>query len=353
MKNMKTTQSDNLKTWKKKLTCFLRDPLFLSRWVDPLYFHRERNRLSVSSYNIDSRSRWYPYERDISMFVEDMHNGIMPFTHIHREDSQFAVRLDPPREGLEAVIAEALGGKRRQWDLPDALCDFIREASQSLFFYGKLVYEILCETDSKGAISKFSFISVPPLSVKRVFGVGIQVIPWWVAKHSHIKVGIYRIPKKKMLYLEFPQRLGGRKGLKKILKRLDVLSKQLIPEFQMEAMKEQRNIGFDINKYVRAKYLEKAQITRRLGWNQRKVPEKELLEYYSLYRRLNFALSQAIVREHILETVNQSLNGSLLNLGTRIVIDGIPSSKQIEAQFPVLKAGNLEFTALFKITSII
>ena len=347
---MKTTPNNILKDCKEKIISFLKDPLFLSRWVDPYYSRRETNRISVAAHGSSYRWRWYPYEREIHMFVEDMHNGIMPY-RLYSDQSQFEVKLDSKGDGLEALISEALHGDRYGYGLAEALSDFIRDATRDLFFYGRIAYEITYETDDD-KILKFNFDSINPLSLIKFFGSYLQIIPWWVARLSRVKVGMHRILKKKMLYIEFPQKLGGRKGLKKILNRLEVLGKELIPEFSMETMKENRNIGFDLNQYTREKYLEKAQITKELGWNQRKIPDNEILEYYSMYRRLKFVLSQAIVREHILETINQCLNGPLLNLGTRILMDGIPSSKQIEAEFKALKAGNLEFTELFKRTTI-
>lgn len=350
LRTMKTTSTNILKSWKEKIVSFLRDPLFLSRWVSPYHPQRETNRISVAAHVGGYRRRLYPHESEIRMFVEDMHSGIMPFTRLHRGQSQFDVHLDPNRDGLEALIAEALHGDR--YDLTDTLCDFIREAAQSLFFYGRIAYEIVYECDVDGRVLKFSFASINPLSITRIFDRYLQLIPWWVARRSHVKAGIRRIPKDKMLYIELPQELGGRKGIEKILKRLSALGKELIPDFHMSAMKENRNIGFDLNKYTKEKYLEKARITRHLGWNQRKIPDNEILEYYSLYRRLKFALSQAIVREQLLEAINQAINGPLLNLGTKILMEGIPNSKQIAAEFQVLKAGNLEFQELFKRTTI-
>jgi len=347
---MKTNPINILKALKEKIIPFIKDPLFLSRWIDPFYSQRETNRLSVAAYGRVYRRHRYDYDREIFMFIEDMHNSIMPFTRLHRNGPKFEVKLDPNLDGLEFLISEALHGKRYGYSLAEALSDFIREATQPLFFYGRIAYEIVYETDVDGKISKFEFESIKPLSIKKVFGNYFQIIPWWVARNIHTKVGVNRIPKEKMLYIEFPKKLGGRKGVKKILKRLEILGKELVPDFQMESIKDNRNIGFDLNQYTREKYLEKAQITKHFGWHQRKIPDNEILEYYSMFRRLKFALSQAIIREHILEAINQSLNGSLLNLKTRIVMDGIPSSKQIEAEFQTLKAGNLEFGELFKTT---
>ena len=336
----------------EKILPFIKDPLFLSRWVLPYYREDEPNRISVSLGSGGYRWVGHDYRGDISMFIQDMYQGIMPFTHIHREGPQFTARLDPGNRELENIVAEALKQEGYQPNLTEALCDFIQSTTHSLFTYGYVTYEIVYETDANGRITSFEFVYVLPLSIRKIFDDYYQVIPWRVAKHSHVKVGIRKIPTQRLLYIEFPKELGGRRNLRNILKRLSVLGKEIIPNFQMETMKNGQNIGFDLKQYVREKYLEKAQLTKCLGWNQRKIPDDEILEYYSIYRHLHFALSQAIIRERILESVNNVLNGKILNLGVKIVMEGVPTSHQIKAEFKALRTGDLEFVKLFKRTII-
>jgi hypothetical protein len=155
-----------------------------------------------------------------------------------------------------------------------------------------------------------------------------------------------------MMLIDFPEELGGRRALKKILKRFSFLSKEMIPKFQMEAIQSNRDIGFDLTQYIHSKYIEKGQLTARFGWHQRKIPDDESLEFYSIYRHLRFASSQAIIREHILDSINKALNGPILNLGTKLVMRGIRSSVQIKSEYKTLHDGDLEFVELFKKTSI-
>lgn len=345
-------QNKILKFWKEHIALLLKDPLFLSRWVLPYYREQESNKISVRVGSGGYKWVGYDYRGDLFMFIEDMYQGIMPFTHMRREESNFVVRLDPPINGRENLIVEALDRRSRRHSLEDALCDFIRNASHSLFIYGKITYEIVCEKDDGGNVTSFELVDIHPLSIKRIFGEFFQIIQWRIAKQSHVKVGVRKIPRKKIVYVEFPKILGGKKGLKKILRRLSVLGKELIPSFQMDAMRDNKNIGFDLNKYVKEKYLEKAQLTKALGWRQRKIPDNEILQYYAMYRNLHFSLGQAIVREHILDAINQALNGSLLNLGTKIVMEGIPSFKQIMSEFATLKNGNVDFADLYKRTTV-
>ena len=46
---MKTTPNNIFLNFKEKITSFLKDPLFLSRWVDPYYPRRETTRISVAA----------------------------------------------------------------------------------------------------------------------------------------------------------------------------------------------------------------------------------------------------------------------------------------------------------------
>jgi len=349
---MKKLQGKLLKFWKEHGQSFISDPLFLSKWVLPYHREEESNKISVRVGSGGYKWVGHNYRGALFMFIEDMYQGIMPFIHLRGQGSSFAVKLNPVMAEKEQLITEALDRRGYRHDLADALCDFIRSATHSLFIYGKIIYEIVYEKGDDGNLTSFEFVDIYPLSVKKSFGGFFQIIPWWIAKHSYVKVGIYRIPKKKIVYIEFPKSLGGRRGLKKILSRLSVLGKEIVPSFQMDAMKENKSIGFDLNQYSKEKYLEKAQLTKMLGWRQRKIPDNEILEYYATYRSLHYSLSQAIIRECILNAVNKALNGPLLNLGTEIVMEGIPNSDQIRSEFKALEAGDIEFMDLYKRTKV-
>ena len=113
-------------------------------------------------------------------------------------------------------------------------------------------------------------------------------------------------------------------------------------------MKNNENLGFDFEEYTRAKYLEKARLTRDLGWHQRQYSDNRILEYYSVHRSLRAALSEAIIREHVLNAVNTALNDPMLSLNVRIVMSGLPTADQIRSKFKRLESENLSFSQLSK-----
>jgi hypothetical protein len=280
-----------------------------------------------------------------------MYNDIMPYRHIIGGGGEnFSATLEPNNPDLEKMVAIGLRGESHRHQLEDAVCDFGRDAAQALFFSGCAVYEIICERDKNGGIEKFMFVHVNPLSVKKILGNYYQFITWSLAKESKIKAGLIKIPKEKIVYIDFPKELGGKRFLRKLLRRLYLLSQELIPDFQMNAIKDNTAVGFNLDKYTHEKYLEQACLTRDFGWNQRKIPDNNILEYYSLYRRLKKRAAQTIVREKMIESINQALNGPLLNLGVKIVVEGMQTKSQIEEQFERFNAGNVEFVDIFNKT---
>ena len=76
---------------------------------------------------------------------------------------------------------------------------------------------------------------------------------------------IIKIPAEKILRIDFPKQLGGKRKLQSMLRRLWQLSKEIIPKFQMDAMKENKQISFNFEDYQKGMYLEKAKLTSVFG----------------------------------------------------------------------------------------
>jgi len=309
---------------------------------------KERDQLSVRVYGEALPEKGYDYRGSVFMFVEDMHNSIMPYLHISREPEQtFTASIEPTNSTVETMVTEGLRSGGPRYRLVDALCDFVRKTAQTIFLYGCTAYEIVCERDDKGGIKGFGLVPVNPLSLKKFLGNYYQFIPSSVAEKFRLKAGIIRIPEEKIVYIEIPKELGGGRTLRKILKRLFWLSQELVPDFHLKAMRDNKNVGFNLEKYTYERYIEQALLTKNFGWNQRKVPDENILEYYSLFRRLKKNKALTIVREKIIESINQTLNGPLLNLRTSIEVEGIQTTKEIEEQLEILRAGNINFVDVF------
>lgn len=329
----------------EKIKPFLQDPFYLKKWESSDYGYHlaDSNRLSVRVSGYMRRDS-YSYKGDAFMFTQDIYAGIMPFMHYRGSREAYPVRVIPENKEKEQMICEGISDRGNAYFIEDALCDFVRKTAQILCTDGAVFYEIVYDKDENRQIESFEFKTIRSKYFFSFFGCYYQIIPWWEARRSHTKVQIIKIPKDKVFYIEIPSQLGGSRKLKKIIKRLWKLSKEIIPKFQMEAMEKDKSIGFDIDKFSMVKYLETARLTRDFGWSQRQRSESSsITEYYLILRHLRTKKTEALIREKIILELNNVLNGSLLNLGVEVNMDNLFTTEDVEKQRAILRKGNVTF----------
>lgn len=326
------------------IKAFLKDPLFLGRWDDPDYHGHRKNDNQLSLGIFGSRNRdLYLHSGDAIMFVQDMYLGIMPFMHYRGQRELYPAKLNPPSAEKESLIAEGISDRYSSHFLEDALCDFVRTTTQVMYQDGVAFYEIIAEKNKEGETECFEFEPIRSAHFFRFLNNYYQFISWQEAKKYHVRVKIIKIPREKILRIDFPKQLGGRKKLIKIIKRLWKLSKEIVPKFQMNAMENDKSIGFDMEKFSKLKFLEVAKMTRDFGWGQGQRSENYLTEYYLIVRHLRTKKAEAIIRHKIISELNNVLNGSLLRLGVRISMDNVFTPQDVEKQEGILRKGNINF----------
>ncbi|MFA6282463.1 MAG: hypothetical protein WCY05_08210 [Candidatus Omnitrophota bacterium] len=335
----------------EKITKFikniLKDPLFLKHWEDPFYYHRhdDDNRLSVVLAG--RRGKPYPYRGDSFMFIQDMYTGIMPFMVYSGEREKYPTKLESNLKQRERFISSGISQEGRNIFLADALCDFVRTTAHALFSQGVAFYEIVYKKDAKGNIESFDLEYLQPFYLIHFFNNYYQIIPWWEAKESRARVRIIKIPAEKILKIDFPKQFGGKKKICSVLKKLWQLSKETIPDFYMQTMKDNQNIGFNLNEFTKVKYLEIARLVKHLGWNQRQYSDNYITEYYSVVRFLRKKKLEAVIRQEIIFKLNKCLNRAPLNIGEKITMENLFSVQDVEKQEKLLKKGNIKFKDIF------
>ncbi|MBL8030894.1 MAG: hypothetical protein JNK33_01025 [Candidatus Doudnabacteria bacterium] len=334
--------------WRKRLQPFIKDPFMLSKWVSEYPNRRDPGRITVW-VNGGYKTLRDDYQGELFMFLQDMHLGIMPFKH--RRGSTYSAKLVPADADLEKTIAEAISHSGFKPRLSEAVNDFIEQTSQSLFYHSEVFFELYCETDDQGNITKIEFYHIYQPSMRKVFGQYFQIIPWSAAKHARIKAGIRRVPKEKILHIKVPSEFGGTYRWNRILKRLGKLSRTSIPEFQMKAFETNKGIGFDFDRYRKEKYIEIAQLTKKTGWGQRQQRDNEILEYYTMHRHLTYARMQAKIREHVLARLNEALEGKIISSNSSIEVEGLLTADEVDEEFKKLQAGDLKFADVYSRTS--
>lgn len=336
---------------KVALQAFWKDPLFLHVWDQDMYYARrgvQDNRLHKNIYGGYSHESYY-LRSDTHMLIEDLYTGVMPYLNHRRAQAgdpsfSFSVALDAVRQRMVAAgISDRNGG----FDFTGAISDFIREATRQLMTYGVVYYELVYESTG-GQISSFSLDSIPNGYLFRIFGNYYQVIPWWVASRTRNTVGIIKIPGDKVLKIDFPKSLGGKRKLFRILKRLYKLSRDIFPAFTMAAMEAREDTGFDSNEFAKDRYLEVARITRVFGWNQRNRKNAYTTEFHTFKRLIDSYEINLIFRESILTSLNAFLNGPIINLSSHIKPNGFMTRERIKDWRKKMEVGGLKFIDVFQ-----
>lgn len=332
---------------------YLKDPLLLRYWEEPWYSRRrDDNQVSVR-ISARTRRKAYPYHGDSHMFIEDMYTGIMPLMIYRGEREKYPARTIPqvtPKK--QRMIASGISRRDHTHFLEDGICEFVRSTAHSLFSDGVVFYEIVYKKNEAGEIESFDFEYVERYYLFRFGKNYYQIVPWWEAKESRTRVQIVRIPAEKIVRIDLPKQYGGKRRIYNILKRLYELSKVLIPQFQMDAMEKNQNIGYDHNEFDKAKFLEIAKLTKRFGWNQRSRSSKYITEYYQILRFLRNKKVEAAARTHLLNKLNEVLNCPPLNLGVTVAMENLFTVEDVEKQEKLLAEGNVKFMDIFNALKI-
>lgn len=341
---------------KKAFKAYLKDPFITKRWDSG--FSRRRTHADQKSVWISARRKRtaHPYYHDSGMLVDDMYMGIMPFLVYSGESEKYPMTITPPiSRDVERMIAQAISDRSHAYRLNNALCDFVRSAAQTLFQEGVAYFEINQTRDTSGQLQSFELESISPYYLYKFGSNYYQFVPWTEAKDEKTRVQFTKIPASKVLKIELPRDVvPSRRKLKRILKRLYFASKEIFPEFHMEAMKKNEYIGFDVKTFARNKYLESAQLTRGFGWDQRSHSRTEnyITEYYSMELYLRKKRTQAKVRKAVIDGLNSVLNSPQLGLGITVEMQNLFTEAQVNEQEALLRKGGVKFMDIFNALNI-
>ncbi len=164
-----------LSVWHKQLKPYLRDPLLLSKWVSEYSRQSETGRMTVWVNGGYKTVVGRDYGGELFMFLQDMHQGIMPFRS--SGSVSYTARLEPSNSGHEQVITEALSDRDYRHHISEGLDEFIRHTTQSLFYYSETFSELYCERDSEDKNYQNRVLSHLPTEHEKFLGQYFQIIP--------------------------------------------------------------------------------------------------------------------------------------------------------------------------------
>ena len=320
----------------KAMSDFTNNIKNLNHWNTPSPYDTDDDKFISAYVGLHSRKPdTYVHSR---MFIEDMCNGLMPFTFYHGVKEKHPTLTTPISQEKEFLIANAISGKG---SLADALCDFVRSTAKRLFTYGVVLYEIGYKKDKDNQIEWFGLKPIPAFRIFKLFNNYYQLILWDDAKQLQTKVQIRKIPAQNVLRIDFPKEYGGKKGLLKLLKRTEYLYKEVIPEFLIET--SNYNIRFNQKEYYKTKFLETMKATKRFGWDRSSISYQYTTEYYSISLFLRKKKTEAVIRNLIISKLNQILNKKPLNLNVRVEMKNLFTPEDVEKKQKELESGNINF----------
>jgi len=293
------------------------------------------------------------------MFIEDLRMGIMPIGgRAEKENKDFSIELEPYCEDVENLIIGSLSSRfgTTRDNLNACVSDFINEAAHTLAFFGKAYFEIVFyfSDNLKSEIKKFRIKNILNESINEFFGLYWQFLPKSLIKESQIKKKRFNvIPKEKLLVLKMPRKLGGVRRYRQLLKRIYLIGQEsILPIFALEDMKDNRiSKGFDSVGYREVQNFILAKVTRKIGWDGRGKFREMFLDFYQVYRYLEFQRTKAILRKYILNELNRTLVkvGKVMGFEAKIKINGLSTESYIRDLISKLEKGELEFSEALRI----
>lgn len=338
---------------KKWFGSLIKDPFLLYRWDwEHTHGHRRHprtdNQLHEDIHGGYSHKPYY-LRSDTQMLIEDLHTGVTPFLELRRRNIDepsfvFANTIEHTKAG---IIINGISGRERGFNITEVCMEFIRKTTEQLMIYGVVYYELIYELEANGDLKSFALESIPSRYLIKFFNNYYQVIPWWVASGANTRVCIIKIPADKVLQIKFPKKLGGKRELRRILSRLYKISSEPLPSFTMESMKKNEDTGFDTNEYSKNKYLETARLTKIFGWNQRARTNSYATEFYYFKRYLDSEMSHVIFREHILNKLNDFLNGPIIKMTNKIEMRGFITKEELISWMEKMQKGSIKLSDMF------
>jgi hypothetical protein len=289
----------------------------------------------------DRYAELYPH-----MLIEDVSLKIMPIGG-HTENSDFRVEWSPTDSEVETAIVQALSRDRRGV-LSEVVCDFFHDCAQTLMTYGRAVYEIvLLSSPESGHLVSFRLVQINPdsLTVKR--DNIIQSIPKSVAVSRQINEQVSIPPDTIQLFL-LPESL--RNIFKALMEKLSFLSSPGPTELMFPENTSTQEVPYNYTKHMNMRDIAILDAVKEIGWNARRQPEKDVLEYYWLERYLRFEEFLVNLRSCILANLNEAVlkAGRKMGFSGVVAIEGLPTLDDVKESRRRLSVGDGRFDEILK-----
>lgn len=310
-------------------------------------------RKSIAYFPPASRDATSPYQAELNMLKDDMDSSIMPVGSSSEHWPEYKVFVDPPSEEATECLVAALAFEDYEADLASALARFVSRSLAYILHEGEVFLEIVFDSDENP--KSFWLTPFPPDDVKIFDGMVTQVIPLEVQQARGLTKAFIELHESDVLHFTFPDSLGGKDGLLRLKAGLEGLGGSL-PQFaEGDYDRMRRDFGFSVSvDYHVLRDLALARMTAKLGWHTRSLLRDKVTEFYSFYRYIKFARAMALLREHVVQCLNETCMVALPRIGLsgQISVVGLPTSEELAAKLNELVDGTLSFEEAMKYISV-
>jgi hypothetical protein len=280
------------------------------------------------------------------MLTEDVQLMILPYEQDGNENPIYSVQLSPHTSALERAVLHSFSNYEGDFsfNLKSIISSFIREVAYNLVDRGNLFFEIL-EGKYKGKNEKI-FIPVPIPG--KIIPLGFYYFQILQSSSSmNLPKKYIPIPRESVWHISIPSSLGGVRECKRIHNTMKEASEFLPRDLRNKEWAKEEGIISRINEYDQIRMDLLARATIRWGWNARDSWKDKSIEYYRIYREVQFAKTLALLRESITSEMNAFLKR--VGVQTEIKISGLPSSNDISGLITSLQNGKVSFAQVFDV----
>lgn len=297
----------------------------------------------------------YQPNSQLHMFNEDVRTRIMPYGSSVKSDKELSIEINPIDEETESKLLYLFHIPYQNFSniLTRTINEFVRQTAFQLSYFGELTFEIVEKTLSSKDISRIRLRGVKPkVNLKSLqiirgkqFEFGnkqIQIIPFsrWLILRKFFVI----IPSDQTWHIRLPKPIGG--AFRHFIFKKNIgLSGDFLPKY-LEGKNFLEDKKFDSSAYMSQRRLLAAQSSDSWGWNARGLWAGQILDPYFLYRELEFTKNLTVIRESIVDEMNNLIDR--LEIDSRITLRGFPNPEDIANKQRMLLRGEISFDEVTK-----
>jgi hypothetical protein len=271
------------------------------------------------------------------MLIEDLTLGAFPFPKYGLK--KYTIEIEASEEECKSLLIDAIETQYARHDLTESIYDFAHECIQCLATYGEAPYEVIYFSDDQDVPKAFLLALIIPASFTLTRDGYRQYVPAAEKAEQGLTTQSIELPAENILLFELPHEVKD--SYEFMMECLSYFGGAVMPQFAVQDLFK-RSIPFSQQDYFKTRKLAIASATKDIGWNARDYGTEYELEFYVWYRQLKFYRFQCVLRNIVIEKLNEGLSriGKHLGFEAKLSINGLPTVADADRAIERLLAGN-------------